>query len=76
MKSKRLKYLAAILLLAGVQQAQAVGTLQGTNVGNTATVVSTAASAGVVVNDGIVLTVADEPIAVSVQNKIFVEITP
>jgi uncharacterized repeat protein (TIGR01451 family) len=33
-----LKYLAAILLLLGVQQAQAVGTLQGTNVGNTATV--------------------------------------
>jgi uncharacterized repeat protein (TIGR01451 family) len=33
-----LKYLAAILLLMGVQQAQAVGTVQGTNVGNTASV--------------------------------------
>jgi uncharacterized repeat protein (TIGR01451 family) len=32
------KYLAAILLLAGVQQAQAEGTLQGTNVANTASI--------------------------------------
>ena len=32
------KYLAPILLLAGVQQAEALGTVQGTNVANTATV--------------------------------------
>jgi uncharacterized repeat protein (TIGR01451 family) len=34
----QVKYLAAILLLVGVQQAQAAGTLQGTSVANTATV--------------------------------------
>lgn len=38
MKTNQVKYLAAILLLMGVQQAQAAGTLQGTNVGNTASV--------------------------------------
>lgn len=38
MKMNHLKYLAAILLLAGVQQAQAIGTTQGTSVANTATV--------------------------------------
>ncbi len=38
MRRTNLKYLAAILLLAGVQQAQAEGTLQGTNVANTATI--------------------------------------
>jgi uncharacterized repeat protein (TIGR01451 family) len=41
-----LKYLAAVLLLVGVQQAQAVGTLQGTNVGNTATVNYTVGGVG------------------------------
>lgn len=38
MRMNQMKYLAAILLLAGVQQAQAAGTVQGTNVANTATV--------------------------------------
>ena len=38
LKATHLQYLAAALLLLGVQQAQALGTLQGTNVGNTATV--------------------------------------
>lgn len=38
MKMTHLKCLAAILLLAGAQQAQAIGTLQGTNVANIATV--------------------------------------
>lgn len=38
MKLSHLKYLAAVLLLAGVQQAHAVGTAQGTSVANTATV--------------------------------------
>lgn len=38
MSMNHLKYLAAILLLLGVQQAQAVGTLQGTSIGNTAIV--------------------------------------
>lgn len=38
MKLSHLKFLAALLLLAGVQQAQAAGTLQGTNVANTASV--------------------------------------
>ena len=38
MSMNHLKYLAAILLLMGVQQAQAAGTAQGTNVANTATV--------------------------------------
>jgi uncharacterized repeat protein (TIGR01451 family) len=36
-----IKYLAAMLLLAGVQQAQAIGTLQGTNVANNASVAYT-----------------------------------
>ncbi len=38
MKSIYPRVLVAILMLAGVQQAQALGTLQGTNVANTATV--------------------------------------
>lgn len=38
MRSTQLKYLAAILLSVAVQQAQAVGTVQGTNVANTASV--------------------------------------
>lgn len=38
MKANYLKYLAVILLLAGVQQAQALGTLQGTNIANSAIV--------------------------------------
>ncbi len=38
MRMNRVKYLAAILLLVGVQQAQAVGTTQGTSVANTASV--------------------------------------
>ena len=38
MRMNQVKYLAAILLLVGVQQAQAAGTLQGTSVANTATV--------------------------------------
>ena len=38
MRRTKLKYAAAILLLACVQQAQAEGTLQGTNVANTASI--------------------------------------
>lgn len=38
MKATHLRYLAAVLLLVGVQQAEAHGTQQGTNVGNTASV--------------------------------------
>jgi uncharacterized repeat protein (TIGR01451 family) len=41
-----LKYLAALLLLVGVQQAQALGTLQGTNVANTASVAYTVGGVG------------------------------
>jgi uncharacterized repeat protein (TIGR01451 family) len=41
-----IKYLAALLLLVGVQQAQALGTLQGTNVANTATVAYTVGGVG------------------------------
>jgi uncharacterized repeat protein (TIGR01451 family) len=37
-RNSSFKYLAPILLLVGVQQAQALGTVQGTNVANTATV--------------------------------------
>lgn len=38
MRQNPLKFLAAILLLTGVQQAQALGTAQGTSVANTASV--------------------------------------
>ncbi len=38
MRSTHLKYLAVVLLLAGAQQAQGLGTVQGTNVANTASV--------------------------------------
>jgi uncharacterized repeat protein (TIGR01451 family) len=38
LSTKYLKYLAAILLLMGVQQSQAAGTLQGTSISNTTTV--------------------------------------
>ncbi len=38
MRSNFLKYVAVVLLLAGAQQAQALGTTQGTNIANTATV--------------------------------------
>ncbi|MGB7739050.1 MAG: hypothetical protein WBM03_08035, partial [Steroidobacteraceae bacterium] len=38
MRPIQLKYVAAILLLAGVPQAQAAGTLQGTNVANSASI--------------------------------------
>ncbi|MBF8291774.1 MAG: hypothetical protein HW392_601 [Steroidobacteraceae bacterium] len=46
MTMNQVKYLATILLLVGVQQAQAVGTLQGTNVGNTASVAYTVGGVG------------------------------